>query len=61
MRLSNLDLVISYVFKGENTASSVAASSKVKGDILVPALSNAQVSLLLYSLSVVLTVDISII
>ena len=45
LRLSSLDLAISYVFKGENSAS-VAATSKVNGEILAPALSNAQVSLL---------------
>ncbi|KAJ4867877.1 FZO-like [Raphanus sativus] len=41
LRLSSLDLAISYVFKGENSAS-VAATSKVNGEILSPALSNAQ-------------------
>ncbi|WZZ11682.1 hypothetical protein YC2023_097603 [Brassica napus] len=41
LRLSSLDLAISYVFKGENSAS-VAATSKVNGEILAPALSNAQ-------------------
>ncbi|CAH8283628.1 unnamed protein product [Eruca vesicaria subsp. sativa] len=41
LRLSSIDLAISYVFKGENSAS-VAATSKVNGEILAPALSNAQ-------------------
>lgn len=48
LRLSSLDLAISYVFKGEKSAS-VAATSKVQGEILAPAISNAQVSLMLYS------------
>ncbi|CAA7056126.1 unnamed protein product [Microthlaspi erraticum] len=41
LRLSSPDLAISYVFKGGNSAS-VAATSKVRGEILAPALSNAQ-------------------
>uniref|UniRef100_A0A1J3I5A0 Uncharacterized protein in xynA 3'region n=1 Tax=Noccaea caerulescens TaxID=107243 RepID=A0A1J3I5A0_NOCCA len=41
LRLSTLDLAISYVFKGEKSAS-VAATSKVQGEILAPAISNAQ-------------------
>ncbi|ESQ36613.1 hypothetical protein EUTSA_v10006729mg [Eutrema salsugineum] len=41
LRLSSLDLAFSYVFKGENSAS-VAATSKVHGEILSPALLNAQ-------------------
>ncbi|XP_010474935.1 PREDICTED: probable transmembrane GTPase FZO-like, chloroplastic isoform X1 [Camelina sativa] len=41
LRLSSFDLAISYVFKGENSAS-VAATSKVQGEILAPALSNAK-------------------
>ncbi|AEE27537.1 unnamed protein product [Arabidopsis thaliana] len=41
LRLSSLDLAISYVFKGEKSAS-VAATSKVQGEILAPALTNAK-------------------
>ncbi|KAL1216542.1 putative transmembrane GTPase FZO-like [Cardamine amara subsp. amara] len=41
LRLSSLDLAISYVFRGENSASE-AATSKAHVEILAPALSNAQ-------------------
>ncbi|KAG7652892.1 Thiamine phosphate synthase/TenI [Arabidopsis suecica] len=41
LRLSSLDLAVSYMFKGENSAS-VAATSKVQGEILAPALTNAK-------------------
>jgi len=60
LRLSSLDLAISYVFKGEKSAS-VAATSKVQGEILAPALTNAKVSVMLYSLSIGLTGDMLVI
>ncbi|XP_020867862.1 probable transmembrane GTPase FZO-like, chloroplastic isoform X2 [Arabidopsis lyrata subsp. lyrata] len=41
LRLSSLDLAVSYLFKGENSAS-IAATSKVQGEILAPALTNAK-------------------
>lgn len=54
LRLSSLDLAVSYLFKGENSAS-IAATSKVQGEILAPALTNAKVSV------IVLTVDMLVI
>ncbi|XP_010522727.1 PREDICTED: probable transmembrane GTPase FZO-like, chloroplastic isoform X2 [Tarenaya hassleriana] len=41
LQLSKLDLVFSYMFKGESSAT-LAASSRVHNEILAPALSNAQ-------------------
>lgn len=43
LQLSNLDLVTSYVFKGEK-AGTMPATSRIQNDIIGPALSDAQVS-----------------
>ena len=40
--LSNLDIVASYVFKGEKSA--MPATSRIQNDIIGPAVSAAQVS-----------------
>lgn len=42
MLLSNLDLVMSFVLKGEN-APALPATSRVQNDIIGPALSDAEV------------------
>lgn len=47
MNLSNLDLVASYVLKGDKSAT-MPATSTIQNDIIGPALSDAQVSLLLW-------------
>ena len=43
LQLSNLDLALTYVFKGENSTT-LAASSKVQNDVIGPALKDVQVS-----------------
>lgn len=43
LQLSNLDLVTSYVFKGDKSAP-MLASSTIRNDILGPSFSEAQVS-----------------
>ena len=43
LQLSNLDLVASYVFRGEKSAT-MPATLKIQNDIIGPALTDAQVS-----------------
>lgn len=43
LQLSNLDLVASYVFKGEKS-STIPATSRVQNEIIGPAVLDAQVS-----------------
>lgn len=43
LQLSNLDLVATYVFKGEKS-STIATTLRVQNDIMGPAFSDAQVS-----------------
>lgn len=43
LRLSNLDIVVSYVFRGGNKSPMPAAAS-VRNDVLSPAVSESQVS-----------------
>jgi hypothetical protein len=42
MQLSNLDIVVSYVFKGEKHAT--PATSRIQNDIIDPSVSSVQVS-----------------
>ena len=43
LQLSNLDLVASYIFRGEKPAT-MPATIKIQNDIIGPALTDAQVS-----------------
>lgn len=43
LQLSNLDIVTSYVFKGQKSAT-MPATSRVQNDIIGPGLLDAQVS-----------------
>ncbi|GMI73825.1 FZO-like [Hibiscus trionum] len=42
LQLSNIDIVASYLLKGESSATSLPATSRVRNDILGPALADAQ-------------------
>lgn len=51
LQLSNLDLVVSYIFKGEKSAP-MPATTTVQNSVIGPSLSDAQVSLMISHSSV---------